>query len=190
MLDAFSKRRVWRLRKDFQRLRLHHIHPDELASVLIFEEGLHRKGALTPVAPGEGASRSLGVAERGFRIGLLLKNVVEMGVRVVDRIKRVTHRVQSPVRDAQLWVLEHPAAGLLLELVEHGFDVLASLSIDDLAQAAEDLTDKDWKTFVKDAATGAAQGVADRGRDTLDALRHLELPEEVIPMEWIAIGIS
>ncbi len=186
VLDAFSKDGIGAFEKIFESLAKV-VQFEELANVLIFDEDFQEKTRNHPSLRGK-QDRRQKVAGKGgawTRIAILLKNVIEIGVRVLDRIKRLVHRVQTPVRDAQLWVLRHPVAVLMLDVIERAFDVLSSLSIADLAQAAEDLVDKGWEKMMKDAVTKAAQNVADRGRDTLDTLRHLELPEEVIPMEWI-----
>ena len=186
VLEAFSQDGFGAFEKIFEAIAKI-VDFNELANVLIFDADFTEKTRNHSSLRGK-QDRQKKVEGRGgawTRIATLLKNVIEIGVRVLDRIKRLVHRVQTPVRDAQLWVLRHPIAVLLLDLVERGFDVLSSLSISDLAQAAEDLVDKGWEELVKEAVTGAAQEVADRGRNTLDTLRHLELPEEVIPVEWI-----
>ena len=163
------------------------VDPDELVDVLLFDADFKETTYGNKSLRGKQA-RQKAVSSRGgpwVRIARMLKNVIEIGVRILHRLKRLAKRVQTPVREAQLWVLRTPAAILILGLIERGFDVLSTLSVDELAESAEELMDKGWQQMIKEASEKSAQGVVDRGRDALDTLRNLELPEEVIPVEWI-----
>lgn len=186
LIEAFSKDGFAAIPQAFEALA-RYVDFEELANVLIFDWDFKESTRGNRSLKGKKDRQAKIAGRQGpwQRIGVMLKNLIEVGVRVLDRIKRLAKRVQTPVRDTQLWVLRTPAAVLILDLIERGFDVLSSLSIDDLAQAAEDLVDKGWRKMIEEEAMKAGQRVADRGRDIIDTIRHLELPEKIVPVEWI-----
>ncbi len=119
------------------------------------------------------------------RIARLLMNLVRVGVLVMDRLKGLVHHVQTPVRSMQLWVLHHPTAALLLDLVDRNFYNLPALTIDDLAEFPEQIVDADWKALIEQGTLEASNEVVLSASKVLDPLGLLELPEEIVPVEWI-----
>ena len=185
LLDAFSKDGFAAVGQVFDAMK-EVVSVEQMASGLLLDYDF-KANAAHPKMQGK-KDRQGAVAGRGGswqRIGVLLKNLIEIGVRVLGRVKHLAKRVQTPVRAAQLWVLRTPAAGLVIDLVERGLDVLSTLSIDDLSQLAEDVLEKGWQEVIRGEVEKAGQGVLDQGRDIMDTLRELEMPEEVIPVEWI-----
>ncbi len=165
---------------------------NELGNVLLFDTDFKESTKQHSSLKGK-TSRQDKVAKRGgpwVRLAKFLGDLVHLGDRVLTRFKRVSKRVQTPVRDAQLWVLRTPTAVVLLDLVERGFDVLSSLSIEDLDAMAEELADiptdaQGFRDYLTKEAKAAAIEVTRRGRDIMDSLRHLEMPYEILPVEWI-----
>lgn len=119
------------------------------------------------------------------QIARMLRNLVRVGVLVMDRIKRLVHHVQTPVRSMQLWILQHPTAAMLLELVDRNFYNLSDLKIEDLADLPEQIGDADWKGLIEQGTLEASNEVVVGASRVLDPLSLLELPEEIVPVEWI-----
>ena len=165
---------------------------DELANVLIFEaDWAGPTKAHEKLKPQSRRGEAEAVSKGGVWTALwkMLKNIFEIGIRVLDAIKRVVKRVQTPVRQAQLWVLRHPAAILILDLIEVAWEYLKALSEENLEEFAEGVLEGDWKGTLKKAITEALQGILDRGRDMLDRLRTLEMPSEIVAVELIVDAI-
>src|SRR5205823_10477018 len=98
------------------------VKPDELVNVLLqlsfnadFKEQTRRHPGLRGKDDRQRKLQSQGGP--WSKIASLLQNVIRIGVIVLGRIKRLVHRVQTPLRGAQLWVLHHPAAVMILELL-------------------------------------------------------------------------
>lgn len=125
------------------------------------------------------------------QIARMLRNLVRVGVLVLDRIKRLVHHVQTPVRSMQLWVLQHPTAALLLDRIDRNFYNLSDLTIEDLAdlvdpaERLEQITNADWKALIEQETLEATNEVVLSASKILDPLGLLELPEEVVPVDWI-----
>jgi hypothetical protein len=163
------------------------LHVEELANVLIFKSDFVDNTKKHQSLHGN-RNRQEKVKSRGgpwARIGGMLKNVIELGLRILDRLKRLVMRVETPVRDAQLWVLSHPIAALVVDYVASGIEALDSLSIDGLAEFAQELMGQDWQRMIRNGVIDAAQNVVNRVRAVFDTLRFLELPERVIHLDGI-----
>lgn len=169
---------------------LKHLDPEALLAGLLFEADFTTKLRDNPKIKNDtAANKFVPMAGRSKtslwdRVGKVLLNIARLGIRILDALKRLTKRVQVPVRAAQLWVLSHPAAGLFLDLAGRGLELIASMGIDQLAAMLEN-PEKDWKDVLATSLNEAGQQILDQGRDMVDALRHLELPSEVVPVELI-----
>lgn len=167
-----------------------HLHPEDLLSDLLFEADLTSKLRKNPKIANDKAAVGFvpmaGTKKDSLweRVARVLKNIAQLGIRILDAFKRLAKRAQVPFRAAQLWVLSHPAAGLFLELASKGLELLASMSLDQLTGFLEN-PEKGWQELLASSLTEAAQEIVDRGRDMVDVLRHLELPAEIVPVELI-----
>lgn len=108
------------------------------------------------------------------RLAEIIKRLARLAEHVGIAVDKVREVARAPVRQLQLYLLEHPVARFVVHWVIELFDMLASMNLAELLE--------DPKGTLKRAVADGVQEVVDRAREGLQMLATLELPKEIIPM--------
>jgi hypothetical protein len=158
------------------------LQPEDLLTWLLFHEAQFHFDVAPKVQPTQRPLTSRGPLAK---MAALLRNIFELGRRILGSVERLRAVVQLPAREAQNFVLTHPGAALITRFIVNNFDRLSAARLEDLGADIEGVMEGDWRQVVGKHVNEGAQGLADRGRDLVDQLRHLELPEEIIAQEVV-----
>lgn len=165
---------------------------DELGNTLLFDADFRsstRSNSRIQPRSTAGAERARTRGGVWARLGQILANIFRIGLKVLDALKRLVKYVQVPVREVQLFTMRKPVVLMLLDFMMLAWDILSSVDLDDLEEMLQGLQEGNWRDRLRLELREGLQELLNQGQEIFDALRHLEMPEELIANELVVDAI-